>query len=763
MLRLLLAAVACALPAPAAQSGSLAELEAVYGRADAWTLALSEDGERLYLSEGAVVCVYSAEDLPPRAATRLAQIPIDASILRLRLAGERLYVAGGSHGLFLVDLAVQPWRAERVDDAGRKVCTDVVELGERVFATYAAGDASELRAYARDELTPLFTVAEVPGMAFDMAMHADHVYLALGAAGLGRVDASADEPRFERGPGPASFRAPKGFTKGQPHLRAIEVVGDRLLGAADICGLASVELGEEWSVDTPVRLEPVSSGGKPTYPSRIAVDGDRVVLGGHKGPVAIQDGAPITTYGALGFTGRIADMDFTGFEMGTAQTLAWFRNEPDGPRLEGVRELDGGWGDILVRGSQVWGNYVGKGKGFQLDDLATEQWEQHHYNPLGFAGVDGVLSGVREGALLFGTDSACSGIEGLPQLTEAGELRPVPGSEDLRLGFIVGPRWPGPRPLTEWVLGGHGFHWELFLLDWSEPELSVSTWALEPPLSPAVPRGEGRRDLRNYRGREFFLGHKEGDLLLLTARGTTHGIVGFSEPELTERALRTPSGKPLDVAPLFQVETQPSGNPAFCYAWRVDVYEALDGRRILALAAGMDARPTSATYTHPMLQLFELGEGLAPPVLVGQVVGRNPQGNLMGVRVAARGGRHYAIGADGGFGAHAFDVTVPEKPVLVDSWPTGPNVVDGHYDNVIDVDLWEAEDGRLLAYFAAVRLGVAVLDASRPAEGLEVLELIDTPGLAYGVHVAEVFGRPRLLVGDHQAGVRVYALGSDDE
>ena len=738
--------------APAARQR--VELLGYEGRGDPAALAVSGDESRIFSAEGATIAVLDARspELP-----ELERIPVDAAIVELLWTPGRLYVAGGSQGLFVIDLTdafglppgeqrIPLWRpARRVDDVGDKVCMDAALLGDHLVAVFAAQDDSELRAYDLASLELRARAALGPGRSYALAVNGREAYVAMGTGGLVRVAEEGGELRVDPGPGGAVFPAPEGFRLEPGMVRDVAAADGVLWAAADGAGLAEIDLTAPWSRETPVRLHPLQVRGKITYAGRVAARDRLVAVGTNLGPVEVVDGAPFNAFGKMGARGELADVSPDDWPRGTDEALLLFRRVEAGLAPLGSARLAGGWRGLVLGQRRVYEQHIGEGLVVRLSDRRPLPVVARR-RPVGFPATDGVFSRYAGGTPLLGRDPAGSLPGGIPLLVDShgvmAEWETVPPGADF--GLLPGAVWRKGGGPVEWLVGGRGHVWSLFRLDWSEVNpVAIDRWDLVPPADPG-----------GNRGHTYFHSELAGELLLLTRYGSSHGVVGYDRGAMQRAAEESEPGTALVLEPLFQLRTHAEAEAEPQANFRTRSTELPDGRLLIAVAAGFDGDPASATADCARLALYGLPAGAAggEPRPLGVAHGTHRPGNAVAVAYARLQERTFACVADSGYGLWVFEVTDPEAPRLAGSWRSPPGVFDGHYDNVLDVEV-AREGERTFAYLACARRGLVCLDLGAPdSPPYPVVAVRDTPGLAYGV----VLGEETLVVGDHQAGLRLY-------
>lgn len=729
-------------PATAPQardSRPLTELHAVYGQGDPAALAVSIDESLLFSAEGTTIRILAnAPDGPP---VELASVPIEAATVRMRADADRLYVAGGSLGLFALDLDFAPDRpptATLVDDRGDHVCTDVALTTQHVVALFAARDASFLVAYDRANLKPVARAELGGGTAWAAAVDGDAVYVALGTGGLTRVSAGADGLLVEPGPNVRrAFPVPGDLAYEPCFARDVAVANGTLWFTGDP-GLGEVDLSAPWSPETPITAHRLRAGGKLTYGCRIDARGDVVAVGTNAAPNVILDGAGYNAFGKMGVDGTVGDLERELVRFGRGEHLLLLRRTGEELAPIAQAELRGGWRSLHLGAERIYEQHIAEGlvvrrMGADGLELISQTW------PIGFAAGQGRFSAARPERLLFGFDSAGCRFAGHLAL-DAGELRvlPSPGGEPTPLGVLGGEPWVDADG-DEWLVDGHGTALRLHRFRHGPDTLDADVWSLPQPA-----------DAGGRLGHTYLHSAVAGELVLVSRCGSSDGLLAFGRAELTAAAAKTAPGAALDVQPRFVVATEDDGTTGSARVMRLAVGTAPDGRRIAALAAGWSTRSGAA-----VLQLFEVrGDGIEK--LGALELGSDP-GNAIGVALTSVRDRFYAVVADMGQGVLAVDITDPARPRTTASWRAPNNTFDDHLDNALDVVV----DGPL-AYVACARLGVVCLDLSDPAsDPLPVVAVVDTPGLVYGIALGTVAGERVLAVGDHQAGLRIYRAATD--
>lgn len=748
-----LAGTACGGEAAEGSRGSDGPLELVgaYRRGDPIALAVADGRDRLWSVDGATLAEWELAKqtgTPSELAARaVREWPLDVTVMSLVHADGRLFVAGGAFGLWSMDLAHRDPTPRRLERRAGLVCTDVAVSDGLVLATFAAARGSELLVLDGASLKPVGEAHLPGGPAWALDARDGQAWVALGAAGLARVDlADPTSPRVEPGPGAEAFPTPAGSSYGPNLVRDVSVSSTHVHAAADGAGLAVLSRGEPWSPEMPFELVPLELDGAPTYAARVSAEGDRVAVGTNLAPVRAQEGAP---FGLCGWMDARLDVGGVGdgaFARGSGEGLLSFRREGDALRLESSVVERGGWRTLALLQGRTHEQHIGLGWVVRDEpDSSNEGGIVAFHRPSGYVAMDGALSLLDPGLVLFGTDPAGS--------RTAGWLgREAPGSIGVRdesqgplpLGLRVGAQWVDAASGEEWCLAGEGLGWSLVRVDAVEPAASEA-WPLVPPTGP-----DGARPLA------YFSSTIDGDLLLLAQARTQWGLLGLSASELTARARACAPGTKLALEPAFQARTHDAGLERWLFTWAPALFRAPDGRHIAVVPAGFTQGAAGAPGPARTL-LFDVSAALSGSApLVGEFEAPRPVGHALAAQVTRHGERTYAFVVDFAHGLDVLDVSDPEAPELVGGWSSPVHPFDLERSNVLDLELERTGEG-LDVYLAAGRLGLVRLDASDPRRfELPVREVVDTPGWAVGLCLRRVDGERVLLVGDQRAGLREY-------
>jgi len=195
----------------------------------------------------------------------LPTYPIEASVMKVINRGNAMYVAGGDQGLWGIDRSKPSQSPTRIfhDSVGRW-CFDVEfdDDTQTLVTLWAALEDSCLRVFDATTLGLIHTVAlDMPhGTGYALELHGDYAYIAMGAAGIVRVDFTSIGATVEPGPDyflqcvsdgdlgvPAAQPSPRSF-----HCRRFPVRGGgRVLAGRNLLGAERSELA--------VRREPPES------------------------------------------------------------------------------------------------------------------------------------------------------------------------------------------------------------------------------------------------------------------------------------------------------------------------------------------------------------------------------------------------------------------------------------------------------------------------------------------------------------------------
>jgi hypothetical protein len=718
--------------------------EAVYPFGDPAALALSPFGSRLWSADGAAVTEIALE------GTKLIErrrFPVDASMLALACDGERLFVAGGSQGLLVVDLAPAVPGARVIEQRAGMVCTDVELAGGRVLATFGALRGSRLVVCDAATLALVAEASLPEGVAWAVAARDQSAWVALGTGGLVRVDFEDPRaPNVRPGPGPDAFPPPEGFRLGASVVRDVALSSTHLYAAADGAGLAAVALDDDWSPATPVELSPLVLEGAPTYAWRVACDGARVAVGTNLGPVAAMEGAPFAAHGWMNArfeVGGVADGDY---RRGKGEGLLLFERGPGGLAPLAAATTRGGWRALVLRDGRSFEQHLGEGLLVRaLEDGGVRLVAKRR--PEGLAALAVAPALEDSDLLLCGVDPAGSIPPGWLRarngsLAVDDETRSLPP-----VGLLVGAQWRDPVHGDAWCLAGVPLGWRLWRIDAARPARS-SFWEVVPPLDP-----DGERGLA------YFSSEIDGDVLLLARARSRYGLLGASAAALCTQARAAEPQSKLELVSLFQARTHEGDELRWMFTWAPALLEGEDGRRVAVVPAGFDTSSDPARAGRARWLCFDVtGAAQGRVELIATWFGAEAPGHALRVATIHRAGRNLTYGVDFMGRLDIVDLTRPEKPRRVAWWSVSADALDGKPSNLLDVVLEERGDGTMRAWLAAGRLGVLTLDVSRLGEAPPLLlESRDTPGWATSVELFDGPNGRRLVVGDQKAGVRILA------
>jgi hypothetical protein len=378
-------------------------------------------------------------------------------------------------------------------------------------------------------------------------------------------------------------------------------------------------------------------------------------------------------------------------------------------------------------------------------------------------------------------------------------------------------------PTKEWFLTSYDEGWVLNSLQSGAP-CQVTQWLLESPRDPSCVNG------RVYYLASQYLDTAANKRRILGTRGTSRwGGVLYDRPALIAASQVTAPGCALfpgtscqdgENCPgpyVAQIDTHPelanwhaggqhTSSVRPTYTWESEVVTmSLDGsaHQIAVIAAGFNADNTdefiNATgvpgqdgiaddpdYSRAALVLVDLNatptgvpacatscSGQQVPTIPPLAVAYGPdlKGNAIAVEVASVCERTFAFVADFGGRVLVFEITDPTVPTFLTKWDLPANVLDGHYDNAVDLTLQldqVPEGGENYLYVSAFRPGLIRLQVKfncstypyvfLPSPGWQSVGVkkVDTPGLAHLIEAREVNGLLGLILGDKLAGTRFY-------
>ncbi|MBI5431258.1 MAG: hypothetical protein HZA52_00325 [Planctomycetes bacterium] len=765
---------------PALPESTPPQLTSVSGSGDPIALALADDGTQVYSIEGTSLVMLDAKQptLP-----ELARVQLDATVLALQAAGKKLYIAGGTSGVGVLDLEAPPAakpavegqpapprpppQVQWLDQAPGRPCTCVAVTDKLLLATFASERESELRVYMRGGKQAIGSV-KLPGRALDIAVRDSFAYLALGQFGVVRADLHfVKQPKLERGPDLTLVPVPEHFKLKRAFAREVAIGGSRLYVAADVTGLVDIDLEKPWGTTESFVARPLTYLGRPAYAVRVDARGDQVAVGTARMPALIGDAAPYGLLGGIPWDLATASIPTGQWQPGSSEAL-WVFQHVDGGQLElsAIEPIeDSSWRSLALRGRRIYEQHAKLGvvvRELALQPRVAQAGEAKvplqgsvtsvgKRKPRGLACLDGKPSLQDPRLFFFGVDTYGSDGKGFLRMVQGDQLKPVPElATQAPIGTSVGAQWPDALTSREWFMSNGARGWRIQRFT-HRPKIGVDSWELVPPAPLDATTGGGR-------GRSVFHSTCDGDLVLATHDGTRFGLVGYSIKQLSRVLAETKPGGRVMAKPLWQLPTHFDGEKAASSTWRTKVFVLEDGRRIAAIAAGSNTDPASEHFEKPQLVLYDVTNGATtPPKQLAVAWGDEKQSLAVAVDVCQIRRRSCAAVATTGGQLLIFDVNDPTKPRLVRSFKAPVSGYDGERESLFDVEIaTDQASGRVFAYLAATRAGLIRVELSATGDDLSPDVLLDTPGWAAGV-TSTVIGNERYwLVGDQRAGLRLY-------
>lgn len=685
------------------------QLELVDAFASADPLALTVDAleERAYVVEGSRL-VELAIDAAGRL-TELRDMRLDVTPQSLLVAGSQLWVAGGTHGLWTIDLRADVLGAVQVDSAPQMVCTDVVSDGRRVTASYAALEGSVLRVYAEADGARLGTLELPAWRALGLASAGDNLAVALGRDGVLPVQFEGGTPTIQGDPShpPASEELTDGY------VRDVALVEGR----------------------------PFASMGGARYVVRVDADAERWASASMRAPAYMADGAPYGLTGAMPVTLAPGGVEGTVEEYG-ANRDHLIVGTHDGKQEWSVELKSSGWRSLVLRDRFVYtlrlrdGLQVWKPEGKVLVEAFRRA-------PTGVSAIDGVVSRRAPGLVLFGSDGM--GAKQLGALRRTAEGMDSAGEAWQQLGNLgLFPSEPQPGPAgEEWLFGGTGLGPSLFRIG-----KTPARWGIALP-----------EDALGHRGHTYFHGERIGPWLAVARVASADGLVLFSWQELLDLAAATHPGETIAAKPVAVLRTHPSDSPDPPFTFRSSGIVLPDRRLVCVVAAGMGRESEDSAKVRGRVILAHVSkDGLKH--LATMFTSHAPD-NTIAVDTLEHEGRAYAFAGGMGGYVSVFDITDPLVAIEIATWTLGPHPFDDAHDPILDLQVVSPPGAPISVLAANGRRGLVHLQFTPENWRLTVEQVIDTPGWAAGVYATpqpETNGAYDVFVGDQKSGMRVYRL-----
>lgn len=746
---LLLLAVSAA--AQSQESGGEAPSEwtlvAVEGRGDPNSLAWDRTHGRVALGHGTRIELWSDAARGLRAEQPIAAFDVDRTLLALEWAGEELWIAASTGGLVRVGGALAEGRPEvRTVLREARPCVALDVEDEVLWALFAGLDDNRAVAFDVATSEPLTSIELPRGIAQDLLQDGGALWVSCGAAGLARVrDALGAEPQVEwliesvaDFPG---FEAP-GFPR---NLGELARGAGHLFVAGDDLGVVRLRLDDAGEVLGAPTAQPLRLDGRPTYVSSLSADPELglLVAGSNRAPRAAALGAPYGVLGWLDHRFALAGIDPHSFEHGSGEGLSLLLERGDALELNAQASQDAAdWRGLNLAGTVLFEQHAGRGA--RRTRIAPgELHRPRGVRPSGFAPVDVQVSLAQPGRLRLGLDPAGSVAPGALRFTEAGALeveRPL--SEPADFGLFVGDPWLDGDG-DEWFVAGGGLELKL----WRRRERSaLQAWPLTLPP-----------DARGRRGHTYFGASKLGDLLALTRAQCDEGLLLVDAAALMERAAATPSGTPLPLPIRAALGTRVGREPyagagdPFDFVWSPSLLVDGSERLRCLLPAGLGHVDRGEPARCLLYDLTGWAAGDVPEPTV--VEAPSGPGHAIDAELVLQSDRLFGFVGDLLGGIHVFELTDGSAPVWRRTHAAPISPYDGQRPNLFDLERRADRDELWVAYG---RAGVFGYDVSEPETDFELIQVIDTPGLALKLEAATVHGADALFVTDQKGGLRVY-------
>ena len=322
---------------------------------------MNPDGTRLWSADGAGVREWRFDAAPLPALSLVREFSLGVLAQSLLLDAQRLFVAGGSLGLVMVDLASSTPRPIPLERVSGLVCTDVERVGTRLVATFAAMGASRLGVYDAASLRRELWIDLPMGRAWAVAGEGDRAFVALLDAGLVMIDLSQDaRERVLPGPGASAFAAPTPCWSSANWVRDVALSESHLFAAADGAGVALIDLSQPWSPSMHVDLVPTGESKEPSYACRVAWNQGRLFVGSNLGPAAMAEGAPFGAHGRMDAQLRVGAIAPSDCALGPAGSLCTFEPSESGWKRTGRWIQEGGWLALQPRGDWCFQQILGQ-------------------------------------------------------------------------------------------------------------------------------------------------------------------------------------------------------------------------------------------------------------------------------------------------------------------------------------------------------------------------------------------------------------------
>jgi len=775
---------------------------------------ISEDGQALYRSGGTFIQKLDINPLqtqnpPTIEEIILAETKIYSSTLDMESAYDSLYVCSGDLGLHVTDedLAAAP---ELIDIHPRELwcmslATASFEGTDVILALWAGLDDNELRVYDSADNSILASVRmntgtgiTEEGIGWDVEADGRHAYMALGTAGIARVDwksaIDSNDPQLLQGPLSITDSSFDRKTKELLRVRDISISDGFLFAAASAQGLIEIDLSNPWSKTMSTKAYLQENTIVNQYPIRVNALKDSIVGSNMVFAQSVKhprsfDWGPHVMYGAWDWessnpSGDLSDLDddkHTYKENGLQGLLVFEKRNSDVP----LREVaQGEFNDLeTITFHQVGENMFGY---TELPGIYTvfrnngQVQTPLFYHDEGFIQgrggyIEGTMSLIQTDTIIGMSDAGNHAFQKLSGNPPTFSIVPNTLDDEHNIGVFSGTRWKTGSNKEFVIAGGAGEIWPLLELTWENGFPTISRWKIPVNL-------EGETDQYGYDSRSYSdadYDPETGLVVLVRSQSKDGGIIMDSQ-NIYDMAKAIAQGQPVypDILTTFITHDEAPNNPSnpnnldgeILYTLSSTFFKNSAGDKMVAIAAGANVDPSSSKFRNPKGVLVSIPDPFVPgePLQTITFHGVNNPSAAVDAQVFDFEGEQMLVlaGEGGDISLHNID-EVPEILTgevsdsalnRVAEWHMRDQPLDGRKtmatDLVIRNELVNEEQVTRI-YVASNNEGIYVLEVRKSGSNWQLQEItrMNTIYQTVGISLEKVDGEDVLVAYDHFGGM----------
>jgi len=778
---------------------------------------VSEDGQALYRSGGTFIQKLDANLLqtqnPPAIEDIiLAETKIYSSTLDMESAYDSLYVCSGDFGLHVTDsnLATTP---ELIDTHPRELwCMSLASASfdgvDVILALWVGLDDNELRIYDPNDNSLLASVRMntgngivEEGIGWDIESEGKHAYIALGTAGVARVDwksaIDSNNPKLEQGPLAVTDPSFDRKTKELLRVRDISISEGFLFAAASAQGLIEINLSNPWSKTMPTKTYLQENIIINQYPVRVnalkdTAAGSTLVFAQSLRHPRFFDWGPHVMYGAWDWessdpSGSPSDLNkdlHTYHESDAVEGLLVLEKRNLNLPLRQVALADPKDLETMTF-HQVDGTIFGYTETPAVYEISRNNLGEIQTNLLtdgeefiqGRGGyIEGEMSLIQPDTIIGMSDAGNHAFQKLSGNPPTFSVVPGTFGDEHNIGVFSGALWKVGSNKEFVIVGGAGEMWPLLELTWANGFPSISKWFI--PVNLEGPTDQFGYDSRSYTDADY--DPETGLVVMVRSQAKEGGFIMDSQNiyGLAKSDTGSPAVYPEILTTFVTHEEAPNDfndftNGELLYTLSSTFFKNSAGDKMVAIAAGSNVDSSSPNFQDPMAVLVSIPDPFVPGEELQTVTFHgvdNPSAAVDAQVFDFEGEQMLILAGEGGdVSLHNIE-ELPEvltgevsTSVLdrVAEWHMRDQPLDGRKvmatDLVIRNELVNGEQVTRI-YVASNNEGIYILEVKKSGSNWELEEImrLNTIYQTVGISLEEVDSQDVLVAYDHFGGMAAF-------